>query len=94
MATRLIRVAAIALAIQCVIQFSRADVAGQAGAAKDTYQRSAEIFEMKTSATDGPGAAKRSTTSSAGSATTRSRRAAARRSRGCSCAARSARARP
>jgi virginiamycin B lyase len=53
-ATRLIRVAAIALAIQCVIQFSGADVAGQAGAEKDTYQRSAEIFEMKTSATDGP----------------------------------------
>ena len=53
MATRLIRVSAILLA--CALAVSVADtlIAGQTGAANDSYQRSAEIFEMKTAAAHG-----------------------------------------
>jgi len=54
MATRLIHASAILLALALALSVTETPTAGQAGAAKDPYQRSAEIFEMKTAAAHGP----------------------------------------
>ncbi len=54
MATRLIHASAILLALALAVSVADTPVAGQAGAVTDTYQRSAEIFEMKTAAAHGP----------------------------------------
>ena len=52
--TKLIRASAIVLAIQLAAALSGADLAGQAGVTQDAYQRSADIYEMRTSAAHGP----------------------------------------
>lgn len=54
MARRLIHAAAILLASALAASLPDTEVAGQAGATGDAYQRSTEIFEMTTSAARGP----------------------------------------
>lgn len=51
---RLIKLALVLLTIQIGVVMSAPDLSGQAGAARDTYQRSAEIYDMKTAGPSGP----------------------------------------
>jgi cytochrome c5 len=52
--TTLIRASAIVLTIELAAVLLGVDLAGQGPATKDEYQRSAEIYEMRTSARSGP----------------------------------------